>query len=218
MEKKSHSFANSAAIATVDGTSTMMPISTGGTPSSARTCSATSFAARRSSSVAIIGNMIFTGPVTRRAVDGAELRQKQLGLAQAKPDAAHAEERIVLLRLRQIRHDFVAADVERADDERQAVERLRHRAVGLELLVLGRRRVALEKEKLGAQQADAFGAGFHGRGGFGGFADVGHDFDAMAVGRASRAGSGRRVPPRAGAACRSGKARADSRSAALGSM
>ncbi len=47
-----------------DGTSIMIPISTGGTPSSTRTFSAISFAARRSESDVIIGNMIFTGPVT----------------------------------------------------------------------------------------------------------------------------------------------------------
>ena len=98
MEKKSTSRANSAAMSAADGTSIMMPISTGGTPSSARTCSATSFAARRSSSEAIIGNMILTGPVTGGAVNGAQLRDEKLRMPQAKPDAAHAEKRIVLLR------------------------------------------------------------------------------------------------------------------------
>ena len=52
-----------AAMSAADGTSIMIPISTGGTPSSARTFSAISFAARKSESEVIIGNIILTGPV-----------------------------------------------------------------------------------------------------------------------------------------------------------
>ena len=82
---------------------------------------------------------------------------------------------------REIGHDFVAADIERADDQRKAVERVRHRAVGRELFVFSGRGLAFEKEKFGAQQTDAFRAGFDGARGFGGFADVGHDLDAVTV-------------------------------------
>ena len=46
------------------------------------------------------------------------------GRAQAQPDAAHAEERVLLRRQRQVGHLLVAADVERAQDERQPVQRL----------------------------------------------------------------------------------------------
>ena len=62
----------------------------------------------------------------------------------------------------------------------------RHRAVGLELLVLGRRRRALEEEELRSQQADAFGARVHGERGLGGLADVRDDLDAVAVGHDGR--------------------------------
>ena len=41
----------------------------------------------------------------------------KLRMPQAETHAAHAEERIVLVRKGEIRHDFVAADIERADDQ-----------------------------------------------------------------------------------------------------
>ncbi len=107
-------------------------------------------------------------------------------MAQAKTDPAHAEKRIVLVREGEIRHDLVAADVERADDERKAVERFRHRLVGGELLVFRRGGFALEEKKFRAQQTDAFRAGFDCAGRFVGFADVGHDLDPMPVGHDRR--------------------------------
>src|SRR5208282_5008227 len=98
----------------------------------------------------------------RGAVNGPELRDEQFGLAQTKTNAANAEKWIVLFRQREIRHDFVAANVERTDNERQAVERAGHRAVSLELLVLGGRLSAFEEEKLRAHQPYSLGTRFDG--------------------------------------------------------
>src|SRR6266403_993603 len=126
IEKKSASRASSGAMSAAEGTSIMMPISTGATPASRRTRSAISRAARTSSMVATIGSMIFTGP--------------------------SAEERVLLLRQRDVGHDLVAADVERAEDERPAVERVDHRGVGLVLLVLAGSRVPVEEQELGAHE------------------------------------------------------------------
>ena len=58
---------------------------------------------------------------------------------------------------------LVAADVERAHDQRQPVERPHHLGQRLVLLVLGRRLVAAEEQELGAHQADALGPGLDGR-------------------------------------------------------
>ena len=60
---------------------------------------------------------------------------------------------------RQVGERLVAADIERADDERMIwSDRLRDRLVVLGLLVFGRRVVAFHEEKLRAQQAHAFAA------------------------------------------------------------
>ena len=62
------------------------------------------------------------------------------GRSSADPHAALAEEWIVFLRNRQVSERLVAADIERADDERMlCADRLGDRFVSLELLVLGRR-------------------------------------------------------------------------------
>ena len=42
---------------------------------------------------------------------------EQLRMPQAETHSAHPEERIVLVRKGEIRHDFVAPDIERADDQ-----------------------------------------------------------------------------------------------------
>jgi hypothetical protein len=52
------------------------------------------------------------------AQDRAELGRSRSGRA-SEPHAAQAERRILLMRDRQIGHRLVAADIERADDQRR---------------------------------------------------------------------------------------------------
>ena len=70
--------------------------------------------------------------------DRAQLRAQQLGLLEPEPDTAHAEERVVLGRLAQDAQRLVGAGVERADDQRPAVERGGDLGVDRALLLLGR--------------------------------------------------------------------------------
>ena len=69
-EKKSTSAANCAAITATDGTSTMIPTGTGATPRAARSSSKIALASRKSSMVAIIGNitLIFAPASTARRI------------------------------------------------------------------------------------------------------------------------------------------------------
>src|SRR6476619_4494374 len=100
-------------------------------------------------------------------------------MAQAESHAAYSEEWIVLVGKGEIRHDLIAADVESANDQWQAIERCRHRAVGGKLLFFGGRGFAFEKKKLSSEQTHTLGAGLNCARGFGGFADVRDDLDAV---------------------------------------
>ena len=117
------------------------------------------------------------------AQDRAQLRGEDLRALEREADAAHAEERVGLGRHGQGRQRLVGAGVERAHDERAAVERHGDLAQGLDLLVLVGQLRAVEEEELGAQQADALGAQLDRGGGLGGGAEVGEDLDARAVAR-----------------------------------
>ncbi|MNQ31016.1 hypothetical protein D3C85_443770 [compost metagenome] len=105
---------------------------------------------------------------------------------QGQAHTAHAEEGILLFRHRPVGQGLVAAHIQGAGHQRAAVERIEHAAVlGLLGGQVRRLRVGHEDE-LGAQQAHALGALGHGLGGSGAVAEVGADFQAMAI-----AGDGR---------------------------
>ena len=120
------------------------------------------------------------------AQDRAQLRGEDLRALEREADAAHAEERVGLGRHGQRRQRLVGAGVERAHDERPAVERHGDLAQGLDLLVLVGQLRAVEEEELGAQQADALGAQLDRGGRLGGRAEVGEDLHARAVARRAR--------------------------------
>lgn len=80
----------------------------------------------------------------RRPQDRAQLRPKEVGQFETHAHAAQAEKRVVFLRQRHIRKRFVAADIERANDERTlAAERFGDGAVLGRLFFFGRRGVAI---------------------------------------------------------------------------
>ena len=93
------------------------------------------------------------------AEDGAELGFENFRLREAEPDGAATEEGIVFRRLVGDVHEFVAADVQGADDDAVGRAFFGDFAVGLILLVLAGRAGTMEEEKLGAEKADALGAG-----------------------------------------------------------
>ena len=134
-------------------------------------------------------------PPAAAAQDSAEL-----GLAggpaarSSSRSAADAEEGVGLDRQAEMRHLLVAADVERADDQRAAVQRLDHAAIGGVLVVLIGCVAALEEQEFGAHQPDAFGALGQGEGGLVRQVDVGRDLDAVAVARGRRFRPQRRLP------------------------
>ena len=114
----------------------------------------------------------------------AQLRAEHVGPIEAHAHAAQAEERVVFLRQRHVGERLVAADIERADDERTlAAERFGHRAIFGGLFVFRRRGVAVIEQELGAQQPDAFGARRDRIARFLRIADVRDHFDAMTIGR-----------------------------------
>ena len=90
----------------------------------------------------------------------------------------------------QVRERFVCADVERAEDQRPALQSLRDARVGGDLLVLARHRVPLEEQELRAEEADAFGAVLDCGGYVVGRADVRDDLDPVPVARHRRPGGG----------------------------
>ncbi len=114
---------------------------------------------------------------------GPQLSRQQLGPGQRETDSANAEERVLLRRHRQRRQRLVGAGVERAHDQRPAGQHGRDLGQLLGLLVLAGQRRAIQKQELGAQQPDAFGAGVDGPAGVGGRSEVGEHLDPGAVGR-----------------------------------
>ena len=83
-------------------------------------------------------------------------------------------------------HEFVAADVEGADDDAVGAAAFSHEFVGFVLLVFGGRDGLVEEKKFGTEETDAFGA----RGGdgveFGRQFDIGGEDDVASVARVRR--------------------------------
>ena len=127
----------------------------GGTPSASRCLSTRSRAARHSSIVAIIGNIMCIVPARAARRMARTLGAQHLGPVEAHPDAALAEEGVVLGGQRQVGQRLVAADVEGADHERRLGCRPRDDVlVDLGLLVLGRRRTAPTEDEQTAAYED----------------------------------------------------------------
>ena len=91
--------------------------------------------------------------------EGAELDAQQPRPVEAKADGAPAHRRILFLRGAHVRQHLVAADIERAEGHRAIAGRGDDR--GVEYLLLGRLRHGRgdHELQLGAEEADAFGAG-----------------------------------------------------------
>ena len=103
---------------------------------------------------------------------------------------------------------LVGAGVERADDQRAAVERGGDVLVDRALLVLRRRLVAVQEQELGPQQPDAVGAELDRGLGVGDRADVGGHLDRLAVAQCAPARARARAPARAAPRPRRARARA----------
>ena len=86
----------------------------------------------------------------------------------------------------QVRDLLVAAHVERADDDRSALERAGDLAVGVELLLLGGKLGGVHEQELGAEQADGLGVVIERVGHVIGVADVAGDDLLNAVGSHGR--------------------------------
>ena len=148
-----------AACSAAAGTSIITPTSSCAVlPSASRAASSSRRAACSSVTVETIGNITDSGcsAATRRIArswaenssgcssDSRMPRRPRNGLA----SGSHRQER----------QRLVGAGVERADDQRPAVEPLGDLGERLDLLVLARRRGAVVEEELRAQQPDALGA------------------------------------------------------------
>ena len=104
--------------------------------------------------------------------EGADLGPEEVGTRETEADASQSEKRIVLAIDRKRFGRFVAADVERPDDDRIGGKKLKHGPIGLILLVFGRKRRAVDEQEFRAEQADAHRAGFSRALGVGKAADV----------------------------------------------
>jgi hypothetical protein len=102
--------------------------------------------------------MIRSGLCPAGAQDRAQLLLKDALDVQRDADRAPAEERILLALAANVGRVLVGTDVERADRDRALSHALHHGAVEHDLFVLARKVAVREKRKLGAEQADAFGA------------------------------------------------------------
>src|SRR5690606_18995726 len=110
------------------------------------------------------------------AEDGAQLLPENLRLAQRAPDAAPAEKGVRLrLPVYFAAGQFVAADVEGADDQAAWSRRARRHDVIRRLFVLIRPFLAVEEQKFRAVEADAFSPLGHRAFGLAGQLDVGGD-------------------------------------------
>ena len=121
--------------------------------------------------------------ILRGAQQRAQLGDEQVVLVETDADRAVAEERVLLLFQRERRHFLIAADVQRADDDRLARHGLASLLVGVELLLLARQVVTVHEQELGAEQADALAAQLHDAHRVVRLADIALDHDAAAVAR-----------------------------------
>ena len=129
---------------------------------------------------------------SRGEKDRAELRREQGRVLVREPDGTHAEERVRLVRDRNVGQRLVAADVGQAHDDRCVPRRAEHLLVGRGLLLDRRRRSTPREGELGPEEADALGTGGERRLGLGRLGDVRGADDTMPVGRGERArGEGR---------------------------
>ena len=80
--------------------------------------SSTSSARRNSSNPEIIGNIILTLPELAGAQDGAQLRLENFEMLKAKPDRATTRKGFISSLTSTAAGDFVAAKIERSNDER----------------------------------------------------------------------------------------------------
>src|SRR5450756_398752 len=108
-------------------------------------------------------------------------RQEQCWSAQAKTGRAYAEERVGLGGQVQVRDLFVSSDIEGPNDDWLAAKRSENRAVCFDLLFLGGWAVTVEEQELRAIQADPVRAEPQGRGDVSRAADVGRNFNMLAV-------------------------------------
>ncbi|MCY1352664.1 hypothetical protein D9M69_389750 [compost metagenome] len=112
----------------------------------------------------------------------AQLLVEQFRASLGQANAAQAEHRIGLGGQWQVVQLLVAADVDGADDHRLVAHGIEHRLIGVVLFLFVRRGVAVDEEKLGAQQADAVGAIGQRVCRFRAGCHIGGDLDAQAIG------------------------------------
>jgi hypothetical protein len=98
-------------------------------------------------------------PAVGGAEEGAELGTEELGMLEAEPKAAQAQEGVALVREADPGQRLVAADVEGADDRGLAVQAVEQAGIGPVLLLLVRQPQAAEEEELGPHQPDTVGGG-----------------------------------------------------------
>src|SRR6266851_6030127 len=110
-----------------------------------------------------------------RAQDGAQLSFEDVDVLQTKTNGAPTEEWIQLVAdIDGADSEFVATEIERANDQRVWLHLLGHFSIRLVLFLFARERIAIHKQKLGSIKANAFGAVFRN------CIDVARQLDAVA--------------------------------------
>ena len=115
---------------------------------------------RSSETSVTIGSMMRSSwPAEARSMR-AQLRAQQARPVERQADRPPAERRVFFFRRAEIGHDLVAADIERAEGHRLAGRLLHDVAIEGFLLLHLRHGRGDHELQLGAEQADALGAGF----------------------------------------------------------
>ena len=183
IEKKA---AGSVSIARAEaGVSTMMPrggivASVPSARSSARQRSKNALASSSSAAMVTIGSITFSGPSVAARSSARTCGLEKIRPVEAEAEPAQAEEGVALRWQADAGQRLVAAHIERADDERLALEPCQQPGIGGVLLRLVRQAVAPEEQKLGAHQADAVGRGQRRIVDGLGIVDIDHHLDRLA--------------------------------------
>ena len=122
-------------------------------------------------------------PDSAGAQNRAQLHIENFRVIKTKPDRATTEKRIQLVVSLDRVGDFVAAEIECANDERMRRDIFGNLAVGFVLFVLRRHVLAIDVKKLGAIETDSFRAIGCDRRQLVRQLDIGREYDVPAITR-----------------------------------
>src|SRR5437868_15511750 len=113
--------------------------------------------------------------------NSSQLSAKNVALLQTKPNRSPAQEGVHLLGHLEVREKFISAQIQSANDHRAGIESGSDLAVGIELLLLGRKRFPVNEQILGPVKAHPFSATGQNCLGVGRLLDIGRKNNTLAI-------------------------------------